>query len=60
MMKLNFSRVMRMLALRHGDKEALVNIERNRRYSFTEYHLLTNRIANALRTTLGWARVTSS
>ncbi len=52
-MKLNFSRVMRMLALRHGDKEALVNIERNRRLSFTEYHLLTNRIANALRTTLG-------
>ena len=51
-MKLNFSRVMRMLALRHGDKEALVNIERNRRYSFSDYHLLTNRIANALRTTL--------
>ncbi|MFP5476810.1 MAG: class I adenylate-forming enzyme family protein [Gammaproteobacteria bacterium] len=52
-MKLNFSCVMRMLALRFGDKEALVNMERNRRYSYAEYHLLTNRIANALRTTLG-------
>ena len=48
-MKLNFCRVMRQLALRHGEKEALVNIERNRRYTYREYHLLTNRIANALR-----------
>lgn len=52
-MKLNFCRVMRSLAQRHGDKEAIVNVERNRRYSFREYHLLTNRIANGLRDRLG-------
>ncbi|MBV8501900.1 MAG: AMP-binding protein [Paucibacter sp.] len=52
-MKLNFSRVMRTLAQRYGDREALVNVERNRRYGFREYHLLTNRIANALRGSLG-------
>ena len=51
-MKQNFSRVMRLMALRHGAREAIVNTERNRRYSFAEYHALTNRIANALRTTL--------
>ena len=55
-MKLNFCRVMRNLAQRHGDKEAIVNVERNRRYSFREYHLLTNRIANALRERLAVGR----
>lgn len=48
-MVLNFCRVMRHLALRHGEREAIVNVERNRRYTFSEYHRLTNRIANALR-----------
>lgn len=52
-MILNFCRVMRHLALRHGEREAIVNIERNRRFTFSEYHLLTNRIANALRLELG-------
>jgi acyl-CoA synthetase (AMP-forming)/AMP-acid ligase II len=51
-MKMNFSRVMRALALRHKDREAIVNVERQRRYSYWDYHLLTNRIANALRETL--------
>ena len=55
-MKQNFSRMMRLMALRHGEREAIVNTERNRRYSFAEYHALTNRIANALRTTLGVAK----
>jgi hypothetical protein len=29
---MNFSRVMRALALKHRDQEAIVNAERNRRY----------------------------
>lgn len=52
-MKLNFCRVMRGLVRRHGEAEALVNIERGRRFSYLEYHLLTNRIANAVRDELG-------
>ena len=51
-MKMNFSRIMRLLALRYRDQEAIVNVERNRRYTFEQYHLLSNRIADALRTTL--------
>jgi fatty-acyl-CoA synthase len=49
---MNFSRVMRALALKHRDQEAIVNAERNRRYGYWDYHLLTNRIANALSGTL--------
>lgn len=52
-MKLNFCRVMRGLVRRFGDAEALVNVERGRRFSYREYHLLTNRIANAIRDELG-------
>lgn len=52
-MKLNFCRVMRGLVQRFGNAEALVNIERGRRISYRDYHLLTNRIANAIRGELG-------
>lgn len=52
-MKLNFCRVMRGLVRRSGDAEALVNVERGRRLSYRDYHLLTNRIANAIRGELG-------
>jgi fatty-acyl-CoA synthase len=55
-MKMNFTRIMRLMALRHGDQEAIVNLERNRRLSYAQYHLLTNRIADALRTTLQVAK----
>ena len=48
-MKIDFSVISERLADTYGDREALVNIERNRRYSYREYHLLTNRIANMMR-----------
>ncbi|MES2129053.1 MAG: AMP-binding protein [Pseudomonadota bacterium] len=51
-MKMNFSRVMRLMAQRYRDQEAIVNVERKRRYTYGQYHRLTNRIAHALRTTL--------
>jgi acyl-CoA synthetase (AMP-forming)/AMP-acid ligase II len=51
-MKMNFCRVMRLMTMRFRDQDAIVNVERNRRYSYGEYHLLTNRIAGALRTRL--------
>jgi fatty-acyl-CoA synthase len=52
-MKTNFSRVMATMALRFRDNLALVNVERDRRYSFAEYHRLTNRIAHMMRHALG-------
>ncbi|MFV3368873.1 class I adenylate-forming enzyme family protein [Pseudomonas sp. NY15435] len=55
-MKINFARIMGQVAQRHADQEALVNIERNRRYSFEELHGLTNRISHLLHVRLGLGR----
>ncbi len=52
-MKTNFSRVMATMALRYKDNTAIVNVERDRRYTYAEYHRLTNRIAHAARHALG-------
>ncbi|MWV17029.1 AMP-binding protein [Pseudomonas sp. L-22-4S-12] len=49
MTTMNFSRTIGNLAVRFGDREALVNIERNRRYTFRELHSLGNRIVNMMR-----------
>src|SRR5579871_4210132 len=48
-MKMNFARILGYTALQYANNEALVNIERQRRYTFRELHLLTNRIANMMR-----------
>ena len=47
-MKINFAQLMGQLALRHADREALVNIERRRRYTFAQLHSLGNRIVNMM------------
>ena len=52
-MKTNFSRVMATMALRFRDNLAVVNVERDRRYTYAEYHRLTNRIAHMMRHALG-------
>ena len=52
-MKTNFSRVMATMALRYRANLAIANLERNRRYTYPEYHRLTNRIANMARGALG-------
>ncbi|BFM14800.1 long-chain fatty acid--CoA ligase [Maricurvus nonylphenolicus] len=48
-MNIDFSELFEKLVSHYGDKEALINLERNRRYSFTELHRLSNRIANMMR-----------
>src|SRR5215510_15152636 len=40
---------MAAMALRYKDNVAVVNVERSRRYTFPEYHRLTNRTANMCR-----------
>jgi fatty-acyl-CoA synthase len=55
-MKTNFCRVMATMAMRYRNNMAIVNVERNRRYTFPEYHRLTNRIANMARDALGLRR----
>ncbi len=47
-MKIDFGQIFEGVVDRYGDREALVNIERNRRYSFKQLHLLSNRIANMM------------
>jgi len=48
-MQIDFSIVSENLAKTFGDAECVVNVERGRRYSFVEYHRLTNRIVNMMR-----------
>ncbi|MFM0336403.1 class I adenylate-forming enzyme family protein [Paraburkholderia fungorum] len=48
MMKMNFARMTEQLSVRHRDREALVNIERQRRFTHRDLHLLTNRIVNMM------------
>ncbi|WP_313802353.1 AMP-binding protein [Sphingobium sp.] len=55
-MKQNFGRITQALAIRHGDKPAIVNIERNRTFTYAQFHQLTNRVANALRMELDVGR----
>ena len=54
--RMNFSRVMAAMASRYNDNLAIANVERNRRYTFREYHQLTNRVANMCRGRLGLRR----
>ena len=51
--RMNFCRAMAAMALRYKDNVAVVNVERDRRYTFPEYHRLTNRIANMTGDALG-------
>ena len=47
-MKINFNNISEQLAAYNADGSALVNVERDRRYTFSEFHLLTNRIVNMM------------
>jgi acyl-CoA synthetase (AMP-forming)/AMP-acid ligase II len=55
-MKMDFARTLAGLAGQYANCEALVNVERARRYTFRELHALTNRIANMTRFKLGLRR----
>ncbi|WP_322033897.1 AMP-binding protein [Paraburkholderia sp. J76] len=55
-MIINFARTFEQLSICYGEREALVNIERARRYSFRELHRLTNRIVNMMGERLGLRR----
>ncbi|OLO36977.1 hypothetical protein BTR23_14630 [Alkalihalophilus pseudofirmus] len=47
-MNVNFGRLMLQIAKKNKDKIALKNIERNRTYTYMEFHLLTNQICNMI------------
>jgi len=51
--KVDFGRLMRQAVSLFADREALVNVERNRRFTFKELHLLTNRVCNMMQDRFG-------
>ncbi|MGB0954525.1 MAG: class I adenylate-forming enzyme family protein [Panacagrimonas sp.] len=51
-MKINFSNISQQFAESFGARQAIVNIERDRRYTYAEFHLLTNRIVNMMHAAL--------
>ena len=51
-MKINFSDHFQSLADQYPDREALVNVERNRRFTYSELHRITNQIVNMMRNAL--------
>ena len=55
-MKINFGRLLLQTARQFSDRQALVNVERARTFTFMELHLLTNKICNLLRDRFGLAR----
>ena len=52
-MQIDFSSICERFVDTYGDLEALVNLERGRRYTHREYHQLTNRILNMIEDTMG-------
>ena len=55
-MKTNFARLTAQVTRCYGDRDALVNIERGRRYTCRELDLLSNRIVNMMRERLDLRR----
>lgn len=55
-MKMNVARLTAQVARIHGDREALVNIERGRRFTIRELDCLGNRIVNMMRDRLDLRR----
>lgn len=55
-MKVNFGTTLLQVASQFADKEAMVNIERGRRFTLMELHRITNRICNMLMNHYGLRR----
>ena len=55
-MKVNFSSQFQSIVDKWEDLEAIVNVERDRRFTYREFHLVTNKIVNMLSTTFGMER----
>ena len=52
-MLINMSRVLEQIALRFLDRTALVNVERNRKFTFWQLHVLTNKLCNVIKDKFG-------
>jgi acyl-CoA synthetase (AMP-forming)/AMP-acid ligase II len=55
-MKMNFANLTAQIAMHHRNREALVNIERDRRFTHGELHRFTNQVANMIRDRLNLQR----
>jgi acyl-CoA synthetase (AMP-forming)/AMP-acid ligase II len=48
-MLINMGRLLSQTALRFSDRTALINVERNRRFTFSQLHELTNKLCNLIK-----------
>ena len=55
-MLVNMGRVFRQTALQYADVPAVINVERNRRFSYARMHEISNRLSNALKHRFGLGR----
>jgi len=55
-MRINFGTLFSLIATKHDDRTAVINVERERRYSYAEFHRLTNQVARMMRQRLGLAK----
>lgn len=52
-MLINFGKILKGQVLKHGNKLALVNLERNRSFTFKELHFVTNKVCNMMKNQFG-------
>lgn len=50
---MNMGRIFKQVELRFSKETALINVERNRRFTYWEVHELTNKVCNMLRDKFG-------
>jgi acyl-CoA synthetase (AMP-forming)/AMP-acid ligase II len=55
-MMINMGRIFQQTALRFAEHPALINVERERRFTYARMHGLTNRLSNALKHRFGLCR----
>jgi fatty-acyl-CoA synthase len=55
-MLINMGRVFRQTALQYAARPAVINVERDRRFTYARMHELTNRLSNALKRRFGLGR----
>jgi len=48
-MLVNMVRITQQIARRYADHTAVINVERQRRFSYARMHDITNRLSNALK-----------
>ncbi|MBE9503119.1 MAG: long-chain fatty acid--CoA ligase, partial [Proteobacteria bacterium] len=52
-MLVNMGRILKQTAIKYADRTALLNMERDRRFTFWQLHELTNKLCNLIKYNFG-------